>query len=100
MTTDTPKTPPITLPRAANVKRSHFFDDSAIDQVMTFLVELTTEVAVVRERLDTVERLLDTKGSITRADVEAYRPDAAAEQERAAWREAYLKRVFRMHAKV
>ena len=99
MTTDTAKSPPITLPRAANVKRSHFFDDPAIDQVMTFLLELTTEVSVIRERLDTVERLLDTQGSITRADIEAYHPDAATEAERATWREAYLKRVFRMHGK-
>jgi hypothetical protein len=53
---------------------------------------------VLRERLDTVERLLDTKGSVTRAAIEAYQPDAAAEQERAAWRDAYLKRVLRMHA--
>jgi hypothetical protein len=66
--------------------------------MMTFLLELTTEVGVLRERLDTVERLLDTKGSVTRAAIEAYQPDAAAEQERAAWRDAYLKRVLRMHA--
>ena len=51
----------------------------------------------MRERLDTVERLLDTQGSVTRASLEAYRPDAAVEAERAAWRDAFLKRVFRMH---
>jgi hypothetical protein len=99
MTTDTSNTPAVTLPKVANVKRSNFFDDPAIDQVMTFLLELTTEVSVMRERLDTVERLLDEKGSVTRAAIEAYRPDPAVEQERAAWREAYLKRVFRMHAR-
>ena len=65
--------------------------------MMTFIVELTTEVGVMRERLDTVERLLDTQGSVTRASLEAYRPDAAVEAERAAWRDAFLKRVFRMH---
>ena len=36
-------------------------------------------------------------GNPTRASLEAYRPDAAVEAERAAWRDAFLKRVFRMH---
>ncbi len=86
------------LPRQTKGKRPHFFEDPSIDQMMTFLLELTTEVGVLRERLDTVERLLDSEGSVTRAAIEAYQPDAAAEQERAAWRDAYLKRVLRMHA--
>jgi len=88
----------VRLPRQTKGQRPHFFEDPSIDQMMTFLLELTTEVGVLRERLDTVERLLDTKGSVTRAAIEAYQPDAAAEQERAAWRDAYLKRVLRMHA--
>jgi len=87
----------VKLPVHTKGKRPHFFDDAAIDQMMTFMIELTTEVAVLRERLDTVERLLDTQGSVTRAAIEAYRPAPAIETERAAWREAYLKRVFRMH---
>jgi len=65
---------------------------------MTFLLELTTEVSVMRERLDTVEQLLDRTGSVTRAAIEAFVPDAALESERAAWRDAYVKRIFRMHA--
>jgi hypothetical protein len=95
----TETTPPeaVRLPRETLGKRPHFFDDPSLDQMMTFIVELTTEVAVLRERLDTVERLLDTRGSITRADIEAFRPDAGAETERNAWRDAYVKRVFRMH---
>jgi hypothetical protein len=88
----------VRLPRQTKGKRPHFFEDPSIDQVMTFLLELTTEVGVLRERLDTVERLLDSEGSVTRAAIEAYQPDAATEQERAAWRDAYLKRVLRMHA--
>jgi hypothetical protein len=92
-------TPPeaVRLPRETLGKRPHFFDDPSLDQMMTFIVELTTEVAVLRERVDTVERLLDTRGSITRADIEAYRPEPAAEAERNAWRDGYVKRVFRMH---
>lgn len=89
--------PQIKLPRQSKGKRPYFFDDPAIDQMMTFLVELTAEVSVVFDRLDTVERLLDAKGTVSRADIEAYRPNDAVEAERVNRRDGYLKRVFRMH---
>jgi hypothetical protein len=84
------------LPRDTKGKRPRFFDDPAIDQMMTFLLELTTEMAVMRERLDTVERLMDEHGSVTRAAIEADQPSPAVEAERNAWREGFLKRVYRM----
>jgi hypothetical protein len=87
----------VSLPKTTRGKRPVFFDDSSIDQMMTFLIELTTEVAVLRERLDTVERLLDAGVPVTREAIEAYQPQAAVDAERNAWRDAYLKRVFRMH---
>lgn len=94
---DTKEQPKVTLPRHAKGKRSVFFDDPAIDQMMTFIIELSAEVSVVYDRLDTVERLLDEKGTISRDDIEAYRPGEKIEAERNQRREAYLKRVFRMH---
>jgi hypothetical protein len=90
----------VTLPRSSKGRRPQFFDDPAIDQIMTFLFELMTEVAVLRERADTVERLLDSKGTISREDIENYRADPAVEEERVAWRNAYLQRVMRMHTPV
>ena len=94
-----PATPPdqVKLPRQTLGKRPHFFDDPSLDQMMTFLIELTTEVAVMRERLDTVERLLERDGKVTRASIESFKADATAEAERVAWRDAYVKRVMRMH---
>ena len=92
-------TPPdqVRLPTQTRGKRPHFFDDPAIDQMMTFMIELTTEVAVLRERLDTVEHLLSTEGKVTRELIEKFQPSAELESTRAAWRDSYLKRVFRMH---
>jgi hypothetical protein len=87
----------VSLPRQTRGKRPHFFDDPALDQMMTFVIELSTEVAVMRERLDTVERLLERDGKVTRAAIEAYHVDAGTEAERVAWRDAFLKRVLRLH---
>lgn len=87
----------VKLPRMSKGKRPRFFDDPAIDQVMTFLLELMAEVSSLRERVDTIERLLDEKGAISRADIEAYRPDAAGEAERSTWAQAFIRRVMRFH---
>jgi hypothetical protein len=87
----------VTLPRVSKGKRPQFFDDPAIDQVMTFFLELMTEVSTLRERVDTMERLLDEKGTLCRADIEEFRPAAAAELERSTWRDAFIRRVMRLH---
>lgn len=88
---------PVKLPRHTKGKRPHFFQDPAIDQVMTFVLEMATEVSVLSDRVDTLERLLDAKGVVARSAVEAYRPDPSADKERAARRDALIKRIFRMH---
>lgn len=88
----------VSLPRSSKGQRPTFFDDPSIDQMMTFFFELMTEVAVLRERTDTIERLLDDKGLVSRADIEAYRANATVETERTEWRNAYFQRVMRMHA--
>jgi len=87
----------VKFPRAAKGKRPQYFDSADSDQIMTFLLELTAEVSVLSERLNTVERLLDAKGTISRQDIEDYRPDPDAEAERSQARQALVKRVLRIH---
>lgn len=89
--------PAVRLPRVSKGKRPQFFNDPAIDQMMTFIIELSAEVSVLYDRVDTVERLLESKGTVSRADIENYRAPEAVEAERANRRDGYLKRVFRMH---
>lgn len=84
------------IPKQVKGKKSVFFKDPAVDQVMTFFIELMTEVSVLRDRLDTVETLLEERRVLGRADIEAYRHDEAGEQRRAAARKAMLERVMRI----
>lgn len=49
---------------------------------MSMVMALMQELAVTRERLDTVERLLDRQGLVAKPDVEGFVPDPAAETER------------------
>ncbi len=84
----------VQLPHAYKGKRMYFFKDPAIDQLYGVVVALTAEMSVLRDRLETVERLLESKGSISRADIEEYRPDTKEEGERTEWRDSYIGRVF------
>ena len=79
----------------AKGKRPAYFEDTAIDRTLSIVMAIAGEVSVLRERLDTVERLLDTKGTISRADIEAYTPDRRAGAERGLLTKEYLARILR-----
>ncbi len=65
------------------------------DRLLSMLMALVGEVSVIRERLDTVERLLDAKDTISRADIESYVPDLETGRERNLIVREYLARVMR-----
>lgn len=77
-------------------KRPYFFDDPATERVMAMLMAVTQELAVTRERLDTVERLLEQSGHLNRAQIEAYAPEPEPATERALATRAYIARVMRI----
>lgn len=79
----------------AKGKRPAFFEDPAIDRALSIVLAIAGEVSVLRERLDTVERLLDSKGVVTRADIELYRPDRDAAYERGLAAKEYVARIMR-----
>ena len=84
------------MARKAKGERPAFFDDPQIDKLLAIVMALTGEVSVLRERLDTLERLLESKGVLARHEIEAYRPDDAAAADRERWRAAYLERILRV----
>jgi hypothetical protein len=81
--------------KKAKGKRPAYFEDPALDRLTSIVMALAGEVAVTRERLDTVERLLEAKGSITRADIDAYRPDRDAGYERGLATREFIARILR-----
>lgn len=79
----------------AKGKRPAYFEDPATDRTLSILLAVAGEVSVLKERLDTVERLLDAKGTISRADIRAYAPDKEAAYERALATKEYVARIMR-----
>ena len=89
-------TKPVRLPRQSKGKRPTFFSDPGIDQLYSIVLELSAELSVALDRIDSLERLLDSKQLISLSETENYRPSEAAEAERAERRDAYLARIFRV----
>ena len=84
------------LQRKAKGERPYFFEDPNVDKVIAMVMGLAGEVAVLHDRVDTMERLLEKKAGIKRAEIEKYQPTAKVMAERAAWREQFLSEVLRI----
>jgi hypothetical protein len=76
-------------------KRPDFFGDPDKEKLLSMVLALTGELAVMRLRLDTVERMLEGKGLLSRDAVEAYAADRDAGQERGEWMREYIARIMR-----
>jgi len=81
--------------KRAKGKRPDYFDDPAIDRILSIVMALVAEVSVLKQRQDTVERLLEAKGTISRADIEGFVPDKDAAYERGVETKAYIARIMR-----
>lgn len=81
--------------RRAKGKRPEYFEDPALDRLYSTVFALAAEVSALRERQDTIERLLDENGVLKRADIESFEPDREAGEERGLATRAYVSRIMR-----
>ncbi|MBW4674552.1 MAG: hypothetical protein KME52_11165 [Desmonostoc geniculatum HA4340-LM1] len=84
------------MPKTAKGKRPVYLENSQIDKLLAMVMALTGEVSVLRDRLDTIERLLEVKGILSVTEIEGYEPDAKVINEREKWRAEYIARVLRV----
>lgn len=73
-----------------------WFLDADTETVLAIAMAVTQEVAVARQRLDTLERILTAKGVLTPGEIEDFAPDPQAAAERALWNQEYIARVLRI----
>jgi hypothetical protein len=86
----------VQLQKKAKGDRPQYFEDPAIDKVLSITMALAGEVAVMRDRMDTIERLLEAGQPVSRAAIEAFVPDQTVRDERDAIREVFLGNVLRI----
>ena len=82
--------------RVAKGRRPYFLESPDSDKLLAMIVALVGEVSIVKERLDTHERLAAMGRVATPEEIEGYQPDEEIEDEREAWRTDMLNRVFRI----
>jgi hypothetical protein len=82
--------------RKARGKRPYFLESRQTEQVLSVVMAVAQELAVLRERQDTLERLLEQHGLPGTTAIEGFVPDDAALEARGRWTEAYLARILRI----
>lgn len=90
---------PVKLQRVAKGPKPQYFADPATDKLLTMVLELIGELSVSRDRIDTLERLIEQAGLFKASDVDAYLPDEEINAQRAERRAAMLSRIFRASEK-
>jgi len=85
----------IKLKRQAKGKRPAYLPDPTSEKILAMVMALAGEVSVMRDRMETMERLSEKSGIFSSEDIENYVPsdeEKAAREER---RAEYLRRLFR-----
>ncbi|MEM1142347.1 MAG: hypothetical protein AAGI88_07155 [Pseudomonadota bacterium] len=82
--------------RKAKGKRPQFFELEESERLMGILMAVVGELAVARERIDTLERVLDTKGVLEQSEIEDFKPDRDQARQRGLLQQEYIARVLRV----
>ena len=97
---DHPQQAPLDVVRLAGAKargkRPYFLEDADAERVLSIAMAIAGELAVLRQRLDTIEELLETRGTLTREEIEAFVPSPAHAEQRGRWQQEYLARILRI----
>lgn len=80
--------------RDARGKRPQFYDTPGMDQLMSMVMVLANEMCVLRDRMDTSERVAAQNGLDLAAGIEAFEFDEDALAEREQRRQDFLGRMF------
>jgi phosphoglycolate phosphatase-like HAD superfamily hydrolase len=80
----------------AKGKRPWFFQDPDVERLLNVVMALAMELAVTRQRLDALERLLAARGLLAREAIENFAPSAEEERERQQMLREFQVRLLRI----
>lgn len=85
----------VKLKRKAKGKRPAYLADSTSEKILAMLMALAGEVSVMRDRMETTERLSEKSGVFAAEDIENYSPSEQEQAARQKRRAEYLQRILR-----
>ncbi|MDZ4372817.1 MAG: hypothetical protein U1C74_15520 [Phenylobacterium sp.] len=74
--------------------RPTFFEDPGVDWCWATILALSAEVVALRERSETLERLLERKGLLLAGEIDSYEMDASEAEARKVRRDEFTGRVL------
>jgi hypothetical protein len=74
--------------------RPRFFADAGVDRLVSVVLQLTSEVWVLAERLSNLEQLAQRKGYVTHDEIRNYQPDSTEAQARDTERDRFVRSVL------
>lgn len=84
------------LPRVPKGKRATFYTEPGVDQLYGIVTALAAELWAARERVDTLERVLEQSGMMPPNAVESFAPGPELAARRQQEREAFIQRVLQV----
>ena len=85
--------------RHARGKRPEFYEVPGLDEAMSMILVLANEISVVRDRLDSAERVAKAAGIDLAAGIETLQLDQDALEEREERRQEFLRRLYYVQLK-
>lgn len=76
-------------------KRPYFLEPES-ERILAITMAVAQELAVARQRVDTLERILEAKGIVPRTEIDAFTPSEDQYAERALWSQEYINRILRI----
>lgn len=84
----------MTVTRTVRGKRPKIYEQQGLDHLMAITTALVQEVAVLRDRIDLVERVAESKGVVLQDEIEAFELRQDDLEARELWRTKYLARIY------
>ena len=84
----------MTVTKTVRGKRPVIYEQQGLDHLMAMTTALVQEVAVLRDRIDLVERVAESKGIIIQDEIESYDLKQGDLEARELWRTKYLARIY------
>ena len=81
--------------KKAKGKRPKYLGEDSSDHLLSMIMVLAEELAVSRERADTLERLLETHGVVSRQEIDGFIPSSAVGTERQIKHSDFISRLLR-----
>lgn len=75
-------------------KRNDWLGDEMLDRMMNVIMGLAEELYVTRDRLQVMERVLESRGALDREELDRWKPDEDQQDEILRDRDAFIQAIL------